>query len=269
MSNELPAGIAAVVERITVPPTPATELPTEVTGELRALLTWWSSVSAGAAPNATVIESGTGDWPTASEAMASGIAAAERAVDAGATVLVPRATVRDDTTARSLVAVLTRLDPSTVVPQPEGMTDRTWMAIVATVRDDAFRLTPERGDSVALLDSAGAATIGFVAGVLLGAAARQTPCLIDGTDELCAALVADRMSARARGWWTAGSQSPDPARRAAADRIAFAPGLPLALTDNRGLGAQTTLEVLRLLAETGPSTVGTDGDDGTDDQARQ
>ena len=247
MSNDLPADIAAVVERIAVPSTPGTEAPPEVTGELRTLLIWWSSVSTGACPVAAVIESGDHEWATASDAMTAGISAAERAVDAGATVLVPRVTTRSDTAARTLVAVLTRLDPPTVVPQQEGMADRAWMTTVEQVRDDAFRLTPERADPLALLDSAGAPNLGFVTGVLLGAAARQTPCVIDGTDELCAALVADRMSARARGWWTAGSQSPDPARRAAADRIAFTPGLPLALTDDTGLGARTTLEILGLL----------------------
>ena len=37
-------------------------------------------------------------------------------------------------------------------------------------------------DPLALLDSLGASDIAAVAGVLLGAAARRTPCLIDGTD---------------------------------------------------------------------------------------
>jgi nicotinate-nucleotide--dimethylbenzimidazole phosphoribosyltransferase len=98
-----------------------------------------------------------------------------------------------------------------------------------------------------MLEALHAYQVAAVVGVLLSAAARRTPCLVDGTDELAAALVADRLCYRAKGWWRAGSDSPDPGRRAATERIDLAPGLPLGLTDDAGRGAEATLAILTLL----------------------
>jgi nicotinate-nucleotide--dimethylbenzimidazole phosphoribosyltransferase len=103
-----------------------------------------------------------------------------------------------------------------------------------------------RAETMALLDDLRAPAIAFSAGVLLSAAARRTACIVDGTDEHAAALVADRMSTRAKAWWTSGSQSSDLARQAAVDRIGLRQGLPLALSDESGWGARATIAMVRL-----------------------
>ena len=84
--------------------------------------------------------------------------------------------------------------------------------------------------------------------MLLGAAARRTPCLIDGTEPATAALVADRLAFRAKAWWREAATSTDPAQRAAVNRIDLTAGLPLALSDEGGHGAQATVALLRLVA---------------------
>ena len=123
------------------------------------------------------------------------------------------------------------------------------MVMCADVRDRAAAVVDLRGEPMALLAALPAPGIAYTTGVLLGAAARRTPCLVDGTDELAAALVADRLCHRARGWWRAASDSPDPGRAAAIDRVDLAAGLPLALTDDAGRGAQATLALLAALDE--------------------
>ena len=128
------------------------------------------------------------------------------------------------------------------------MSDRDWMARCAAVRDGVVEVAELRAAPVQLLTALEAVHIAFVAGVLLGASARRTPSLVEGTDELAAALVADRLSFRAREWWRAGSTSPDPARLAAVERLDLAPGLPLGLTDDDGRGAAATVALLALLA---------------------
>jgi NaMN:DMB phosphoribosyltransferase len=190
----------------------------------------------------------------AATAVLAGIAATDRAIDAGATLLVPRVGARDDVSARAVVGLLTRKEASAVVAQSPGMTDREWMTVCAAVRDRMATASHLRGEPLALLDALGAGHLAGVVGVLLGASARRTPCLVDGTDELAAALVADRLSyTRAKGWWRAGSDSPDPGRHAAMDRIDITPGLPLGLSDDAGRGAQVTVAVLRMLTSDGAS----------------
>ena len=257
MSEDLPARpghegdpwaarLAAVVERISGPEASPGPPAPDVTGALADLAAWWHTVSGGAPlalaePDPTVPG-------TVPEAIVAGIEAADRAIDSGATLLVPRVRVRDDEAARTLIALLTRKESSAVVAQPVGVIDRDWMDACAAVRDRAAAAAEHRGDPVGLLGAVPAPGIAVVTGILLGAAARRTGCLVDGTDELAAALVADRICIRAKPWWRAGSDSPDPGRAAAIDRIDLAAGLPLRLTDDAGRGAQATVALLRLLA---------------------
>jgi nicotinate-nucleotide--dimethylbenzimidazole phosphoribosyltransferase len=246
VSEDLPAELVAVVERITAPE-PSTAAPAhDVTGALADLAAWWHTMSRGSALTVATLDPVAPDSVTA--AMLAGVDSAERAIDSGATLLVPRACTRDDEAARTVIALLTRREASAVLAQPAGMTDREWMTACAAVRDRAARTAEHRADPIALLDALAAPGIALVVGVLLGAAARRSACLVDGTDELAAALVADRICIRAKGWWRAGSDSPDPGRVAAIERIDLAPGLPLGLTDDAGLGAEATLALLRLIA---------------------
>ena len=244
MSVDPPTGLTAVIERVVAPEDRSADVPVDVTGELARLLRWWRSLSDGPV-RARWID----DEPPADpvDAVTWGVAAAERAVDAGATLIVPVSRSRDEVAARTLMALLTRKEASAVLPQPVGMPDRDWMAACAAVRDRAAAVIDLRGEPLALLAALPAPGIAFASGVLLGAAARRTPCLVDGTDELAAALVADRLCHRARGWWRAASDSPDPGRAAAIDRVDLAAGLPLALTDDAGRGAQATLALLAAL----------------------
>jgi nicotinate-nucleotide--dimethylbenzimidazole phosphoribosyltransferase len=247
VTTQLTATIEATVERIVPPDDVDRALPMHVTGELRTLLAWWLSVSDGSTPRVAFVDDGDLTWASAADALDGGAAAADRAVDAGATLLVPRASARTDTSARAIVAVLTRKDPSVVLAQIDGMRDREWMAQVSTIRDQAHELLEHRAAPTVLMDEVEAFGVAYVAGALLTAAARRTPCLVDGTDECAAALIADRISGRAKGWWLSGSQSADPARRAAAERVDLAAGLPLALTDEAATGAQATIALLNLL----------------------
>jgi nicotinate-nucleotide--dimethylbenzimidazole phosphoribosyltransferase len=246
VSEDLPAELAAVVARITAPEPASTPVPIDVTGVLADLDLWWRTCSDGRPLVVAELDPPAPDDVLA--AILAGIDAADRAVDAGSTLLVPRVRSRDDEGARTLIALLTRKEASAVVFQRDGMSDRDWMAACAAVRDRAAGAAEHRGDAVRLLAAVGSPAIALVVGTLLAASARRTPCLVDGTDELAAALAADRISFRAKGWWRSASDSPDPGRAAAIDRIDLAPGLPLGLTDDAGRGAQATVALLDLLA---------------------
>ena len=172
MSQELPPALADVIERIAAPEPSTAPLPPDATGALGDLAAWWRTVSGGA-PLA-VAELDPAAPASVPDAIAAGIEAAERAIDSGATLIVPRVHRRDDEAARTLIALLTRKEASAVVAQPDGMTDRAWMAACAAVRDRAAETAEHRGDPVSLLAAVDAPGIALVVGVLLGAAARRT-----------------------------------------------------------------------------------------------
>jgi nicotinate-nucleotide--dimethylbenzimidazole phosphoribosyltransferase len=242
---ELPADLAERLDRIVAPAERTAAVPADVTGELAGLLGWWLAL----VPEAPLVPAelrpaGAG---TPSEQLRAGFEATDRAIDAGATLLVPGVDAADPEAARALYALLARKEASAVTYQAPGTTDRDWMTACAAVRDRSADLAGLRGDPVGLLDALPAGGIAFVTGALLAGAARRTPCLVDGTDSMAAALVADRMAFRAKGWWRAGADSPDPGRRAAAERIDLPAGLPLGLTDESGRGAAATVALLGLL----------------------
>jgi len=242
----LPDALVSAMARIEPPPPAQQPAPPDVTGTLADLLQWWTSVSDGRAPAVAVLEppQATAEADTA---LLDGLVASERAIDAGATLLVPRAGGRDDHEARAIVALLTRGDAGTVTYQGPAVTDRAWMNTCAEIRASIERVADLRSDPLGLLAALDARHIAYLVGVLLGGAARRTPSVVEGTGELGAALMADRLCFRAKDWWRAGSTSTDPARVAAVDRLALAPGLPLGLTDDTGRGADATIALLGLL----------------------
>ena len=248
--SDLPVDVSALIDRIAVPDAvpPVGDLPDDITGELAALQAWWQSVSTDAPLSWALVHPSNEPSPTTLDAFRAGVDAADRAIDSGVTLLVPRIDARDDVIARTIIAMLSRKEASSVLPQPAGLPDRQWMDECAAIRDRVAATSEHRGSPLELLEALNAQAIAGVAGVLLAAAARRTPCLIDATDELAAALIADRLSHRAKGWWRAGSDSPDAGRTAAIERVGLPVGLPLQLTDDAGRGAQATIALLSLLA---------------------
>lgn len=261
MPQALGAGLDAVIDRIAVPDARDDERSSSETGELERLRIWWRSVSDGSAPSTATLRClvGSGDKsaqiPATSDeasgvedAIREGIAAADREIDAGRTLLVPRVANRQQVAALTVIAILTRSDPAAITYQLAGMSDRAWIQRCGAVRDAAVEHAELRSAPIALLAALGATEIAYAVGAVLAAAARRTPSIIDGTDELAAALVADRLCFRAKEWWRAGSTSPDPGRQAVVDRLDLAAGLPLDLTDDDGRGADATIALIALLA---------------------
>lgn len=244
----VPDELAAVVDRVTMAPLSEPVSDPALTGALRDLAAWWAAVSGGAAVHSLHMTAPDQPDADAVASVVAGVAAADAAVDSGATLLVPRVSRRHDTLARTIIGALTKVEPQALVPQPVGLPDRQWMSTVTQVRDGVWRGTVNGTDALALIDNPDADQIAWCAGVLLGAAARRTACLVDGTDESAAALVADRLSSRASSWWTSGSQSADPARAAMADRAAVNPGPPLGLSDDAGMGIASTLALLDVIS---------------------
>lgn len=248
--------LATAIARISAPDRPRdAPQPAEVTGELQRLLAWWQARSQADPRRWAQVEVEVPADADAASAIAAGIAAADRAVDSGSTLLVPRVVhpgapagpVPEEVTARAIIAILTRREANAVLPQPAGMADAEWMTRCSEVRDRIAQTTSLQADLMGLLDALAAADVAAVAGVLIGASARRTPCLIDGTAEHAAALIADRLCPQAKDWWRAGSDSPDPGRCAAVMRIDLEAGLPLGLADDAGLGAAATLALLDLV----------------------
>ncbi len=211
-------------------------LPERATGSLAELLTWWWERGSDLRTKQLEITQGGFDL---------GVSSVNTAVDSGFTLLTfHNDTVVDPVVIRAIIGLLTRKDAWQVTHQGSGMSDEFVMKQIADTVDLMRANRDKRSESreLAQLDSTG--TIDFIVGALLTASARKTPVILGTTCELAAALIAHRLSMKASGWWRNGSTSPDRAVGQAVDRMGIAPGLPLGLSDDQGVGAEISLELL-------------------------
>jgi nicotinate-nucleotide--dimethylbenzimidazole phosphoribosyltransferase len=182
----------------------------------------------------------------AEQAFAAGAALVDEEVDGGADLLIPGDLgVGATTVAAVLVATLTDSEPVKVIGRGSGIDDRTWMRKVVAIRDGLRRARPFTGDPVALLAVAGGADVAATAGLLVEAAVRRTPVLLDGVVSAAAALVASAIAPAAPAWWLAAHRSAEPAHAIALSHLDLVPVLDLGIRAGQGAGALTVLPLLR------------------------
>lgn len=176
-------------------------------------------------------------------AFAAGVAAADLAADSGADLLVAafRPTGIAPTTA---VAVLTDTEPVKVLSRGAAATDpEAWMSTAVRVRDLRRRCQPVRSAPGELLQLLGDAPLAATAGLVLRAAARRTPVVLDGAGALAAALLAYEVQPRAVRWWVSADAGSQPAAAIAHERL----GLRAVLSLGSDVG-DTTAGLLAVLA---------------------
>ena len=174
----------------------------------------------------------------AERAFQLGVAIADAEVDAGADLLiVGDMGIGNTTSAAAIIGLLAPADLLSVVGRGTGIDDDTWMRKAAAVRDAMRRGKPHKGSALEFMSAIGGPDIATMVGLLLGAAARRTPVILDGTVISAAALIAHRAAYKSRDWWQAGHRSTEPAHSAALGRLDLAPLLDLQMRLGEGTGA--------------------------------
>jgi len=183
------------------------------------------------------------------EAMAAfdaGRAAADDAVDSGADLLIPvLVDAQARTPAAALIGLFTRCDASAVTEFRPGGDDAEWMSRCAQVRDAMRDGRGSMGDPLAVISSIDAGPIAAPSGVLLQAAVRATPAIIDGPVACASALVAHRMARSASAWWVAASTDGDRALMRGLEHLEIPVIADLGIVEGTGVGALTVLPILQ------------------------
>lgn len=181
------------------------------------------------------------------QSLAAGVGCADAEVDSGADLLVlavPATAV--PIAAAVLVAALTETEPVRVVRA--GIDTGAWIDAVREVRDSRRRAMPLRDDPDRLLAAIGTGTEAAAAGLLLHAAQRRTPVVLDGLGAVAAALVAHRAAPHAYRWWQLADTSGEPAHELATASLGLTPILRLGTSTGDGTAGVLAVEVLRAAA---------------------
>jgi nicotinate-nucleotide--dimethylbenzimidazole phosphoribosyltransferase len=191
----------------------------------------------------------TGPAMTREEAVAAlevGIGVAGQLVDAGyRCLLTGDMGIANTTPSAALIAAFTGAEPQQVTGRGTGVDDATWLRKVEVVRRALDLHRPDPGDPVGVLAAVGGLEHAAIAGLVLGAAARRVPVVLDGVIAGSAAMVAAALAPACLDACVAGHRSVEPGHTIALDRLGLAPLVDLQLRLGEGTGALLALPLVQ------------------------
>ena len=138
------------------------------------------------------------------------------------------------TAASAIVAAFTGLPVAEVTGRGTGIDDATWTHKVHVIERALATNRPDPADPLDVLSKVGGLEIAALVGVVLGAAARRIPIIVDGFIATAAALVAVELCPLARGYLIAAHRSVEVGHRAALERLELEPLFALDLRLGEG-----------------------------------
>jgi len=242
-------------------------------GRLQELAVWWASVrdDAAAPPPARAVGFGITtplpdparlpvrrlpwDHPAPPrEGLGWGVATADAVVDEGADLLL--VAVDEPRGRRVLAAELLGTDAVDALGWPvavdDVIDDAQWMNDLVALRDGLRAVKGLAGDPAALLDALGNGRLAAATGLLLGAAVRRTPVVLDGPGAAAIALLVRSLAWEAPDWWQVAPPAAEPLQERVLGvlRLTPLPGPVVAVEDGTGalLGAELVAAAAALLA---------------------
>ena len=177
-------------------------------------------------------------------ALEAGRAAARRAVDAGAGVLVAgEMGIGNTTPSAALICHFCALPPEAVVGRGTGVDDAA-LTLKTRVVAQALARLPAGADARSVLAEVGGLEIAAMAGVYLEGARLGVPSVVDGFIAAAAALTACAMAPGLEHWLLASHRSQETGHQAALARLGLAPMVDLGLRLGEGSGAALVLPLI-------------------------
>ncbi|MCZ7544732.1 MAG: nicotinate-nucleotide--dimethylbenzimidazole phosphoribosyltransferase [Anaerolineae bacterium] len=155
--------------------------------------------------------------------------------------------IGNTTAASAIIAARTGRAPTAVTGRGTGVDDAQLQHKVAVIARALAVNAPAERDTLAKV---GGFEIGAMAGVMLGAAARRVPILIDGLISTAAALIAVQLAPAVQGYLIAGHRSVEPGHIAALEALGLSPLLDLDMRLGEGTGAALAMPIVEAAMRT-------------------
>jgi nicotinate-nucleotide--dimethylbenzimidazole phosphoribosyltransferase len=179
----------------------------------------------------------------------SGAELASEQIAAGADLLAAGDMgIGNTTSSAAITAAITGLPAAAVTGRGTGVSDEQLRFKTETVERALALHKPDASDGVGVLASVGGFEIGFLAGVLLGAAAGRRPVMLDGFISGAAGLIACAIAPTARDYMVAAHCSAELGHRVLLDHLEKRPLLDLGMRLGEGTGAALAMIILQSAA---------------------
>ncbi len=156
--------------------------------------------------------------------------------------------IGNTTSSSAIIATLTNKAVAEVTGRGTGIDDEQLRHKVDVI-ERVLRLNrPDPDDALDVLAKVGGFEIGGIAGVILGAALRHKPVVIDGLISTAGALIAQRLAPYAADYLIAGHRSVEPGHRFALQFLGKEPLLDLNLRLGEGTGAALAMPLVEAAA---------------------
>jgi len=181
----------------------------------------------------------------AEAAIMSGIGLAYDAADHGATLIgVGDMGIGNTTSASAITAIITGMDVPKVVGRGTGLDDAGLQKKIAVIERTLRLHSPDPKDALGILECVGGFEIAGMAGVMLGAASRSIPVVLDGFISGSAALIAAIISPISRAYMIASHRSVESGHGAILRYLDLEPILDLDLRLGEGTGAALAMPII-------------------------
>ncbi len=182
----------------------------------------------------------------AARAMEAGIEIVSEAVAGGTTMVgIGEMGIANSTAAAALLSAITGIDAAKLAGRGTGLDDAGWLRKVEVLRAALDRHRDTFSDGRQLLAALGGFEIAAMAGVCLGAAARQVPTVVDGFIATAAAAIADKIAPGLAAHLFFSHRSAEGGHNLVLEHLGARPILDLDLRLGEGTGAAIAISVLQ------------------------
>ncbi len=166
-----------------------------------------------------------------------GIALANEYAAEGAVFGTGEMGIANTTPSSAIIAAFSGKPVEEVTGRGTGIDDAAFGHKVEVIKDALRVNVPDASDPLDVLAKVGGAEIGGIAGLVLGAAARRVPVVVDGFISTAGALVAAEMKPEVKDYIFASHNSVERGHRAMLERLGQRPFVDLDLRLGEGTGA--------------------------------
>ncbi len=180
----------------------------------------------------------------ARRAVEAGIEIVTREVERGADIIgTGDMGIGNTTSSSAIVAAITRRAVAEVTGRGTGVDDAGLVRKIATIERALALNQPNPNDALDVLSKVGGFEIGGLAGVMIGAAARRVPVVIDGFISGAAALIAYGLAPSVQLYLIAAHRSVEIGHRAILEHLRLGPLFDLDMRLGEGTGAALGISI--------------------------